>query len=115
MYIFSNDFMQNKIAIVIPQEHFDEFLESCIELNIPDADDDYTRSWACDRYSENVGVFAEIAYGDYLCLWRDTPNGRDDCESERDEIRFFSWDEAIKLEHIRPISHIPQDDILKLL
>lgn len=114
MYEFSDSFLHGDVAIVIPQEHFADFLESCIAAEIPDSDDAYQRTWAEARYTEGPGIFASVQFGEYLNLWRNNANGIDDfyetCDGD-----VISWEEALSLRHVERVSHKDVSDIMELL
>ena len=114
MYEFSNSFLNGDIAIVIPQEHFADFLESCITAEIPDSDDAYQRTWAEARYAEGAEIFANVQFGEYLNLWRNNTNGVEDfyetCGGD-----LLSWEEAMSLRHVERISYKDVSDIMELL
>lgn len=114
MYEFSDHFLHGDVAIVIPQEHFADFLESCIAAEIPDSDDAYQRTWAEARYNEGAEIFASIQCGEYLNLWRYDANGIDDfyatCGGD-----LLSWEEAMSLRHVERVSYKDVSDIMELL
>jgi len=114
MYLFSDAFLTGEIAFTVPQQYFDEFLESCIAAEIPDSEDEYTKKYAYDRYKEGLEIFAHVAYGDYLCLWRDTDNARSEFEVDHD-LPIIEWHEAVTQQHIRKEEAIDLADFMELL
>ena len=114
MYEFSDHFLHGDVAIIIPQEHFADFLESCIAAEIPDSDDEYQRTWAETRYNEGCEIFANVQFGEYLNFYNYNPNVVDDYyETCGGDI--ISWDEALSLRHIERVSYKNVSDIMELL
>ena len=114
MYEFSDHFLHGDVAIVIPQEHFADFLESCIAAEIPDSDDAYQRTWAETQYAKGTEIFANVQFGEYLNLRRNNATEIEDfyevCDGD-----IIPWEEALSLRHVERVSYKDVSDIMELL
>ena len=94
MLVLPDSFLNGDMAIIVPEEHFDNFCDACVDAGLEDAEENsYTRKWAQDQFEDSYTIFCHNDTG-ILVAWRLTERGRAEFEDETGCDQIVEWSDA---------------------